>query len=144
MKVLLLQDVRGVGRRMEIREVKEGYARNFLIAKKLAVPANEEAMQIKKEADAKEEKVLFEFREAAQKLAKERLEFIVKVGKNNEVFGAISAAEIKSALLQKGRIKKDAKVTLLKPLKSLGEHFVEVNFGRGIRGRAAVILRSQQ
>ena len=140
MKVLLLQDVRGIGRRMEIKNVSDGYARNFLIAKKLAIPADASALKLKQESDKEEQKLLDTYNKLARGLSKAVLEIQIKTGKNGEVFGSVKSEEIKSALLKKRLILNDSEVILGKPLRALGDHEVEVSMGRGIKGKVKVIL----
>jgi large subunit ribosomal protein L9 len=138
MKVLLLQDVKKVGRRMEVKEVSDGYARNFLIAKKLAVPADEAAMKFKSEADRRENDSVGKYRQLAELLKSEALEFGVRTGEKGEVFGSVTSEQIKKALREKGL--GEPEVALKHPLRSIGEHRVEVNFSRGIKGEARVSL----
>ncbi|HEY4475587.1 MAG TPA: 50S ribosomal protein L9 [Candidatus Paceibacterota bacterium] len=141
MKILLLQDVKGIGRRMEVKEVKDGYARNFLIPQKLAMPATSEALSIKKGEELKLEAIREQSKKSAEALQKMTLEFVVKTGGKGEVFGSIKADDIKKALEEKG-IKAHG-IILEKPIKSLGDHLVEVDFGYGIKGKIKVTLRPQ-
>ena len=87
MKVLLLQDLKGLGKRYDIKEVKEGYARNFLFPRKLAMCADEKATRMKKAAEIKEAGELAHLRAKAEQLKGERLVFKVRVGERGEVFG---------------------------------------------------------
>ena len=141
MKVLLLQDVKRVGRRHEIKEVSEGYARNFLFPRKLARIVDENALKMKAESE-KEEKALFEkYKELAEALKKEVLEFEVRVGNKNEVFGSIKKGEIEKTLSRKGY--GDVEAELDQPLKSVGEHKVKINFNQRISGEVRIKVRSQ-
>lgn len=140
MKVLLLQDVRGVGKRMEVKNVSDGYARNFLISRKLAVVADEASLNLKMQADAREQMALSKYKNLAAKLADEVFEFSVKTGESGEVFGSVKKETIKKAIHEKGY--GNVEVILDQPLKTLGEHRVEINFGRGIREKARIILRA--
>jgi len=142
MRVLLLKDVKKVGKRMEVKDVSEGYARNFLLPNKLAVPADDKAMALKQSIDSKEQTDLKTFQELAKKLEKEPIEFKVKTGGKGEVFGAVSEEQIKKALMERGY--GDAKINLIQSLKNLGENKVEVNFGKGIRGAAKIILKGER
>ncbi len=136
MKVLLLQDVRGVGRKNEVKEVSDGYARNFLIARKLAVAANESAMKFKAEVDANEQAQIKKYKDLADKIGKESFEFSMKTGAKGEVFGSVTKEDIRKHLSEKGF--KESEVVLLKPIKSTGEYLVEINFGKGISGKLKV------
>lgn len=140
MKVVLLQDVKGVGRKMEVKNVSDGYARNFLIPRKMAIVADKQAMNLKTQAGIQEQALLAQLRGKAARLEKEILEFALKTGKSGEVFGSVKKEEIKKALQERGF--GDCEILLPQPLKTLGERQVEINFGRGIRGKARVILNN--
>ncbi len=136
MKVLLLQDIRGIGRKFDIKEVSDGYARNFLFPKKLATIADEKGQAVKAEHDEKLATGLAELKAAIATLAKEPFQFSVKAGKQGEVFGSVSKKDIESVLHAKGF--KKAEVLLDHPIKATGEHEVEINFGQGIHGKAKI------
>lgn len=125
---------------MEVKEVSDGYARNFLIAKKLAVPASEGAMKLKSETTRRENELVNRYRQLAERLKSEVLEFGVRAGEKGEVFGSVTAEQIRKALHEKGF--GEVEVSLNQPLRSIGSHQVEVNFGRGIKGEAKVSLRA--
>jgi len=136
MKVLLLQDIRGIGRKFEIKEVADGYARNFLFPKKLAAIADEKNQTMKVKHDATQAVALGELKAAIAMLAKEPFEFSVKAGKDGSVFGSVSRKDIEERLHAKGF--KKAEAMLDHPIKATGEHQVEVNFGQGIHGKAKI------
>ncbi len=136
MKVLLLQDVRGVGRKFEIKEVSDGYARNFLIPKGLAALADEKNQAIKTEHDKNEAAALGVLHEAIKRLQQEPLLFTIKGGKHGEVFGSVSKKDIEKALSARGFEKYE--VILPHPIKSTGEQEVEVHFGKGIHGKVKI------
>lgn len=141
MRIFLLKDVKGIGRVNEIKNVSDGYARNFLIPRKLAVPADKKAIGVKKEIDKKEEDRVEEYKELAKKLADEKLTFKLKVGEKNEVFGSVSSTDIDKVL--EGGIYRDGKVELVHSLKELGEHKVEVGFPNGIKGLVTVVVEKE-
>lgn len=140
MRILFLQDVRGIGKKMEIKTVADGYARNFLIPRKLALPADEKALAIKKDLETKEHAVLAKYRGLVEGLEKERAEFVLKTGPKGEIYGSVKEEEIE--LLLRGRGYSEARVILEKPLKSLGEHRIKVSFPGGIEGSVAVGIAS--
>jgi len=140
MKVMFLQDVRGVGKKFDIKEVSDGYARNFLILKKLAIPATEKAERARKEFETKEGRLLESHKKLLDQLKNTPLEFKVRVGDKNEVFGSITKEEIKKAIQKITKF--DGEVILPQPLKILGEHSVEINLGRGFRGQVKVALKA--
>ena len=137
----MLQDIKKLGRKMDVKEVSDGYARNFLIAKKLAVPADASALKMKAEMEKKEQELLAKHSAAARKLKNEVLEFSVRAGNKGEVFGSVTAADITKALEAKGF--SDFEVELGQSLRFLGEREVEVVFGRGIRDKVKVKLLPQ-
>ncbi len=131
MEVLLLKDVPGVGRAGQTKKVADGYARNYLLARHLAVVATPTAMRqadrlreasIKREADT-----LDEARKLAAMLEQVRLTFRVKAGENDRLFGAITAGDIAEALQRDNQITIDKRrVELETPIKELGEHQVPI------------------
>ena len=140
MKVLLLEDVKKIGRKNEIKEVSDGYARNFLIPNKKAMPANQTALHLKNNAETKENTLLTRYKELAEKLNGETLVFELKTGLNGEVFGSINAEQIEKALKEKGYGETEVSAN---SLKTLGEHQATVRFGRGISGTVKVRLLSR-
>ena len=137
MKVLLIKDVKSLGKAGEVKEVKDGYGKNFLIAKGFAKHATPEIieehkrMMAQKEAEEKAE--IERLKELAKKL--DKLEIIVKkkVGENGHLFGAVTKEEIAEALKEEHGIEIDKKhITEKKPIKSVGEHDVDIKLGHGI------------
>ena len=141
MKIILLADVKGVGRKNEVKDVADGYARNFLIARGLGVAADEKGMIVKKSADAKEQAEIDRLQAIAHKLAALPFEFTIKTGQHKEVFGSVSRRDVETALRDKGIT--EGEVVLDHPIKSTGEQFVEIDFGKGIKGRIKIIVRSR-
>lgn len=140
MKVILLADVKGVGRKNEIKEVAGGYARNFLIARKLALAADEKGQSVKAAIDAKEEAEKVRLAALATKLAATPLAFAIKTGAHHEVFGSISRRMIEDAVRAKGIT--EGKILLEHPIKTTGEHKVEIDFGKGVVGVVTVSIKS--
>lgn len=141
MKVLLLQDVKKVGKRYDVKDVNDGYARNFLIPKKLAMPADKQAMSLKASVEAKERELVDQYQKLAAKLKRDILEFKVRTGEKGEVFGSVDSEKIKKTLKEKGY--GEVEVNLEKPLRALGEHELQINFGRGVTATVTVKLLSQ-
>lgn len=140
MKVMLLQDVRGIGKKYDVKDVSDGYARNFLIAQKIAVLATKKNEQIREEFQKKERQLLERYKKTVNQLKNTTLEFNVKTGKKSEVFGSITKEDIKKSIEQ--TMDFDGEVILPQPLKTLGEHSVEINLGRGARGQVRIILKA--
>lgn len=125
MKVILLQDIKGVGKKDQIINASDGYAKNFLIPKKMAVEATKVNMNRleRQHADAAA-KAQAELEEA-QKLGKEIEEKIinikVKVGNNGKLFGAVTNKEVASALKEQFNIDIDKKKIVVEPIKAVGD-----------------------
>lgn len=131
MKVILLQDVKSLGKEGEIVNVNDGYARNFIIPKRLGVEANSKNMNDLKLKKNNEEKIAKENKEAAEKLAGElkagQVALKIKVGEGGKAFGSVSAKEIAAAVKNQMGLDVDKKkIQLKETLKTLGTHIVPV------------------
>lgn len=132
MKVLLEQDVKGTGKKGEIVNVSDGYARNYLLPHKLATPADAAAVNaanISKSAAAHKK---FQASVAARDLAKQLEGQVVtvqaKVGENGRLFGAITGKEVAAALKEQSGIEIDKKkIALSEPIKAIGEYAARVS-----------------
>ncbi len=147
MKVILLQNVEGLGEKHDIKVVKDGYARNFLIPRKLAKVANKalllEIEKLKEVAIKKAEKKLIETQKFASQLNGQEIEFLVKTGKEGQLFEGITVSRIIKSLKEKGfEIKKD-QLAIDKPLKELGEFSVEINFDHQLEAKILIVIRAQ-
>lgn len=135
MKVILLEDVRGTGRKGEVREVREGYARNFLIPRGLARAATEAVLREREADEARHAEARAARRARAEAQARALSAFTltvpVKSGVHGEVFGSVAAKDIARALAAHGY--RDITVKLSKPIRALGAHPVELDLGEGIR-----------
>ncbi|PAF41541.1 50S ribosomal protein L9 [Helicobacter sp. 11S02596-1] len=139
MKILLMEDVKGLGKKGEIHEVKDGYAQNFLIAKNKAKHATNEVInKYKADERKKAEKEALEMAERKQlvkTLEAITLKITKKVGANGSLFGAITKEEILEALEKSHPLSLDKKHLELKaPIKSTGIYEIEIKLGQGISG----------
>ena len=144
MKVILKEDVKKVGKRGEIVEVSDGYARNFLLARGLAVPETKKSLEIldhqKAEQAAKEAQKEADAKVIAEKLSKMTLTFQVKSGAEGRVFGSVSTKQIASSLEKQG-IKIDKKKILdTYPIASLGTTKVRIELYKNVIGTINVKL----
>ena len=131
MKVILLEDVKSLGKKDDIVEVKEGYARNFLFTKNLGIPADSRNMNDVKLRKAREAKLaaekLKEAKNIAEKLEKTSVTCKVKAGKDGKVFGSVSSKEIAEEMKKQNGIEVDKKkLVLSEPIKNLGTYKVNV------------------
>jgi large subunit ribosomal protein L9 len=138
MKVIFLQDVKGQGKKGEIKEVSEGYARNFLIPKGVVQIATDGAKksldQISAAAEKKKEKEKDEFKALAARLSEMTIVIKAKAGEGGRLFGAITSKQIAEALeLQKIKIDK-RKIELDDPIRVLGVTKVTVKLYLDIKG----------
>lgn len=148
MKVILKADIKGVGKKDEVINASDGYARNFLFPKNLAVEANNENMsKLKAKQDSVKYQKNQEKEEAlriADKLTKIQLKIKVKAGENGKIFGGVSAKEIAQELENGYKIKVDKKkIDLKDPIKVLGIQTVEIKLFEGVIGKVKVHVMSE-
>lgn len=137
MKVILLSDIKGVGKKDQIINASDGYARNFLFPKKLAVEANNENLaKLKSQNESKAFKKETEIQEAkqiAEKINKITLKMNVKAGENGKIFGGVTSKEIAESLKKEYKIEIDKKkIVLSETIKNLGTFSVDVKLYEGI------------
>lgn len=131
MEVIFIKDLKNQGKKGQIKNVKDGYAENFLIKNGYAVKKTKENLaklnyeQTKKaKEDAENKKMALETKE---KLSKETLEFTVKTGAGDKVFGSISIKQIKDELQKKGYNIEKSMIEINNPIASLGFHNIDIN-----------------
>ena len=139
MKVILLADVKGVGKKNQQIEVSDGYASNYLIPRKLAVKVSEKSVQIlaQQQEDARiaYEKAKKDAIELGEKLKTITLEFKLKLGANGRVFGSISFKQVEEQLKNKYKIIIDKRKIITKgPIDSLGVTKLEIELFKGVIG----------
>ena len=149
MKVILLKDVKGTGRKNEVKEVSDGYARNFLLPKKLAVPADNTNMkELNEKNKSKENKAQKEY-EAAVELGKrmEELNVVIysKAGDGGRLFGSITSKDIAEQIKKQHNIEVDKrKITLDEPIRVLGSRFVDIKIHQKVTTRLRVDVKEKQ
>lgn len=146
MKVILLKDVKNVGKKDEVKEVSDGYARNFLIKNKMAVAYTKGS--VKALDHQLEEKKLHEedLKKQAEKIAEELkttpVEFMLNTGKDGQAFGSVSSKQIAEALNKKGIIVDKRKIHMDIPVSSIGTTRVKVDLYKGqVIGEIVVQVR---
>ena len=143
MKVILMQDIKGVGKKDEVINANDGYARNFLFPRKLAVEANTENMsKLKGRQDSVNFKKEQE-KENAEKVKKQLSEILliikVKAGENGKIFGSITSKEISTELKKQYNVDIDKKKILLKQaIKEIGTFTIDVKLYEGITGKLKI------
>ncbi len=148
MKVILLENIKGVGKKDEIINASDGYARNFLFPKKLAVEANNENMNKLKAKKQSEQYKKDVEKDQAQKIAKKLEDIIltikVKAGDNGKIFGGVTAKEIAEELKKQNQIDIDKKkINLSENIKNLGSFNVNVKLYEGVSGSLKVKVVSE-
>lgn len=143
MKVLLEQDVKGTGKQGQIVDVSDGYARNYLLPRKLATPADAASINAANIAKSAAAHKKFQAGVAAREKAKELDGKVVKVtarvGENGKLFGAITAKEVAAALQQQYGIEVDRKrIVLAEPIKALGTTQVTAKLAEGADAKFTV------
>ena len=148
MKVVLLQDVKGSGKKGELVEVSDGYARNFLFPRKLSKEANAQAMNELKNAESsrqfKIETDKANANSAKAKLEDKTIKITAKAGKNNKLFGSVTAKEISAEIKKQLGIDVDKrKITLDTDIKAFGTYNCEVKLYQGIIAKLKVQVSEQ-
>ncbi len=146
MKIILLEDVKTLGKKGEIVNVNDGYARNFILPKKLGMEATTKNLNDLKLKKANEEKVAQKLLEEAQAFAKKleagQVVLTIKVGDGGRTFGSISSKEISAALKeQMGYDIDKKKIQIKEAIKALGEHTVPVKLHTKVTADLKVIVK---
>ncbi|MBS4026529.1 MAG: 50S ribosomal protein L9 [Clostridia bacterium] len=143
MKVILQQDVKGTGKKGDMVTVAEGYARNFLLPKKLAIPATDANVnQIRQQQDKATKQKAQELAEAqklADRLAQVTVTVIAKCGEGGRLFGSVTAKEITEILAEEHKLKVDKrKIELKEPIKALGVYNLTFKLHPQVQGNLKV------
>ena len=148
MKVILQQDVKGQGKKGQLVEVSEGYARNFLLPKKLAIPATTDAintMNLKEKArKAEEARMKAEAQATAEKLKDLQVKLTAKAGNGGKLFGAVTTKEISEGLKKQFSIDiPKQKLVLDEPIKAFGTYHVKAKLGFEITATVSVAVSEE-
>ena len=148
MQVLLMQNVPGIGNAGEVKKVSDGYARNFLLPRKLAVVATDGAVKqaeaIKQAVVRREAKTRGEAEELAKLIEQVTLTFHAKAGEGDRLFGSITSGDIVDALAREKGITIDKrKIELNSPLKELGTHKVAIKLHPEVSANVMVVVEKQ-
>ena len=148
MKVILLENVKSLGKKGEIVNVNDGYARNFILPKKLGVEATGKNLNDLKLQKNNEKKVAQENLDAAKELAAElsagKVELAIKVGEGGRTFGSVSSKEIAVAVKDQMQLDIDKKkIQLKESIKSLGTHSVTVKLHPEVSAELKVVVKEE-
>lgn len=144
MKIILMEDIPALGRRGEVREVATGYARNFLVPKKLAVPATPVNLQnlahLKRQREREEAKTLRQAQAAAERIAGLRLTVATRASEDGRLYGSVSAQDIVGFLERHEIPVEKRRVLLDEPIKALGEYRVPIRLHADVTAALPVIV----
>ena len=149
MKVMLTKDVENVGRAGEIKDVADGYGRNFLLPRKLAVVARQgveaEARRIREAAAKREAKDREDAQALADEIGDRTVVVRLKTGEEGKAFGAVTNQDIAQALKAQHQVEVDhRKIELKEPIKQLGEHQVQLRLHRDVAATINLIVTSDR
>ena len=148
MQVLLLKNVPGIGSAGQVKKVADGYARNYLLPGKLAVPASDGAIKqsqsIREAAARRDAQTLGEAQELARLLAQVTLTFVAKAGEGDRLFGSITSGDIADKLASEKHINVDKrKIDLPNPIKELGEKQVAIKVHPEVAAHVTVLVERE-
>lgn len=149
MKIIFLEDVKGQGKKGETREVSDGYARNYLLPRKLAVEANADNMNaLRLKEKARQAQIAAEKAKAlenARQLESVIVKISAKAGSNGKLFGSITSKEISEALAKQHGIEiEKQKIIQAEPIKTFGSYEVKCKFGYEISGTVHVMVTEEK
>jgi len=148
MKVIILKDIPNLGKKHEVKNVKEGYAMNFLIPRGLVKAADKKSMdkleQLKKKEVLQAEQELKETQELASKIDGQEIEFKVKIGEEDQLFESVTKDKISKKLQELGFGIKKEQIILDKPIKQLGEFPIKIELDHQLEANIVLIVESLQ
>lgn len=147
MKVILLQDVKGLGKQGDIKDVAEGYARNFLIPRGLVTEATAGNLKRLRQDEKKKEeqaaKAMLEAQRLAGKLEGLVVEVVARAGEGGRLFGSVTSNDIANALRQKNLVVDKRRIELEEPLKTLGSHRVRVRLHQNVSASFDIVVKTR-
>ena len=147
MKVILLQDVKGQGKKGEVVEVNEGYARNFLIKKGFAEAATANKLndltQKKAAADYHKAEEVKATKALAEEIKGKSFTVKIKAGQNGKVFGSVTGANVSDALQSAGYTVDKKKIVLPQPIKTLGTYDIELKLMEGVSSKIIIVVEAE-
>lgn len=144
MKVILKQDVKGQGKKGQLVQVSDGYARNFLLPRGLAVEAGPQAMnELKSKEEAQQYHLKAEKEEAlaiAQKLSGKTVKITARAGQNGKLFGSVTTKEVAEALKKQFDVVIDKRKIVMSDVKAFGSYEAEVKLNQGVTAKITVMV----
>ncbi len=144
MRIILLKDIKNLGKKYEIKEVSDGYGRNFLLKQKLAKVATEKDVAManrKKEEEArKKEEELKEVEKMAKKIDGKEIKIKMKIGEKGQLFESITAIKIAEKMKDEGLNIEKENINLEEPIKELGEFVIKLDFAKNVSAKIKLII----
>lgn len=144
MKVALLKDVPNLGKREDVKDVSDGYGRNFLIRNNLAEILTPQVAKKLETEKARQEKIAAELQKSAadlkEKIEKIKLILKAKTGESGKMFGSVTPADLLAELKKHNNIKIEKSQILSKPIKTLGEHKIKIKLPQGREAELQVVI----
>lgn len=148
MKIILLNSVQNLGNKYDVKNVADGYARNFLFPRNLAKPATESDLRniekMREMEKEKQKKELVKFQDTAKKLEGQKIEIAMKISEDGTLYGSVTGSGIASALKKKGFDVKKEQVVLEKPIKGAGVYDVTIKFPHEVETKIKVITMGEE
>lgn len=148
MKVILLEEVKNLGKGGDIVTVKDGYARNFLFPKNLAMVADKQNMNrldhVKKQQEERDKANLQAAKDLKAKVEQATVAKTVKAGENGKIFGSITSMDIAEELVKQGLEIDKKQIELQNPIKEIGEHKVDVKLHTEVKATVNVIVTAEE
>jgi large subunit ribosomal protein L9 len=147
MKVILLQDIEKLGKKFEVKEVADGFAKNHLLPKKMVQPATKNALiwaQTQREIAAKsEEKELIEIQKKVSALDGREFVMEVKTGEKDQLFESVNSSKIAELLKENGIDADKKQIDLKEPIKELGDWRVKINFPHNLEAEIKITVAAE-
>ncbi len=144
MKVILIEDFKNLGKKGDMVTVSDGYARNYLLPREIAIEANAQAISEMKSRDNAEknriEKETEEAKEAASKINDETIKISAKAGQNGKLFGSITSKEVTELIIKKYGVDIDKRKVTVEDIKNYGTYEAEIKLYPGIVARVYVLV----
>lgn len=148
MKIILLDNVSNLGNKYDIKDVADGYARNFLFPRKLAKPATksdaDNIIKIREAEKEKQAKELTKLQDMAKKLEGQKIEVAMKSGEDGKLYGSVTSNNIASVLKKRGFDVKKEQIILKKPIKGAGVYDVIIKFPREVETKIRVATKEME
>lgn len=149
MKVLLIQEVEGLGEPGQVKEVAEGYARNYLLPKKLATPATSGALkelEIRQAAEKKrQQKIDQDMRSVATRLSESTITVRAKVGEGGKLYGSITTSDVAEAMeRQLGQMVDKRKIEIEEPIRHVGSYKVPLKLSKNVVTTVNLVVEGQE